>query len=215
MGTLDRNVSNYEFCRRNYTPILPLVYSDALSYIETLGQFSAKLNEVIEAMNGLETETLDLAKAYTDEAIKKQLQTIDEAVAEVHALYAELQRQNAQFQTNVNATLAIFRNDINNIGQRVDSAVKVANEYTNFAILQNNEYIIEETTKRFSTVKVVNYFTGERVSVQDMFDYLAQFHLQNAINYNQLVTRDKTYNQLIAYDMSYTDLALNGGTIIQ
>ena len=44
---MNRNdIIEYPFCRRAYTPILPLVYSDALSYLETLGQFAEKLNEV-------------------------------------------------------------------------------------------------------------------------------------------------------------------------
>ena len=47
-----------------------------------------------------------------------------------------------------------------------------------------------------------------------MFDYLAQFHLQNAISVDTLVERAKTVNSLIAYNMTMTQLATNGATII-
>ena len=43
--------------------ILPLVYTDSLSYYETLCQYMEKLNEVIELCNSLSDEILQQAYA--------------------------------------------------------------------------------------------------------------------------------------------------------
>ena len=47
-----------------------------------------------------------------------------------------------------------------------------------------------------------------------MFDYLAQLHATNAINYSELAEKNKTYTQLAALNMTYTQLAQNGALII-
>lgn len=195
--------------------VLPLVYDDSLSYMEVLCKVSAKLNEIIEYVDSVQESFLAQANAYTDNKFGDVLREFEAYKRELNQMISGLDGKYEQFVTTVNARMNIAEANIRDIANRVDSAIEVANAYTNQAIINNNEYIISETTKALETVKVVNYFTGERISVQDMFDYLAQFHLENAISYNQLATRDKTYNQLIAYNMTYTQLALNGGTIIQ
>ena len=62
---------------------------------------------------------------------------------------------------------------------------------------------------------MLNYFTGTRYSVQDMFDYLCLLHVENGITYDELAAAENTYTQLAAYNMTYTQLAMNGGSIIQ
>ena len=95
MVTEDTRVPLYPFDRWNYTPVLPLVYNDALSYIETLGQFADKLNEVIEALNGLEQQAVEIAKAYTDaqiEAVKGELQsTLDDYSSQITEIREEVE----------------------------------------------------------------------------------------------------------------------------
>ena len=86
--------------------------------------------------------------------------------------------------------------------------------FPKFTILFNNEYIVEQTTKALSTVTVLNYFTGERISIQDMFDYLAQFHLQNAITYEQIESRQKTVDFIVGLNKQVTEFVLNGGSLI-
>ena len=61
---------------------------------------------------------------------------------------------------------------------------------------------------------MLNPFTGERIPIQDMINYLSDFHMQNAILVNTVVGRNNTVNQMIAYNASCTDLAINGATIV-
>ena len=208
-------VDRYPFCFKGYTPILPLVYSDALSYIETLGQFANKLNEVVDRINNVTTDAVEMANAYTDTKVAEQTQLVKDAVRDVRALVEDVEEANRRFIELVNARLVVNENKINNFQEQLTADINAVNQRTDFAIQQNNEYLLSVMPEFLSQIKVRNYFTGESVSIQDMFDYMAQFHLTNAISVGTLVARQKTVNQLIAYNMTMTDLATNGGTIIK
>ena len=189
--------------------------------LEQINMFNAKVDNI-------EQNILDQAKQYTDEAIASSQQALvdefNQFKQQVTSLMAGLDEEYTERYNKLNAEWVLFRNQINaqmmlldnkvtEMGKRVDSAVAVANAYTNQAIYNNNEYIIDEVSKGLGAITVVNYFTGERISVQAMFDYLAQFHLTNAINYLQMATREKTYNEFVAMNMTYTQLAVDGATL--
>lgn len=212
---MSTNVNKYSFRRYNYTPILPLVYSDALSYIETLAQFSKKLNEVVEAINNVTTEAVELANEYTDSKVSELRMVVNEAVQSVEKIASDITTENENFIRTVNARLSITDDKVLKLSNELEADIKAVNERTDLAIQQNNEYILDELPKFLSQIKVLNFFTGERISVQDMFDYLSMFHLDNAITVDELIAKNNTYNQLTAYLMTYTDLVLRGGSIIQ
>lgn len=207
-------VDRYNYCRNTITPVLPLVYDDALSYIEQLGKFAKKLNEVVERINNVSADILDEAKAYTDSKIAEQTSIVEDAVREVNELAQRIADENAEFISTVNARLGITDNKIINLQNQLEADIKAVNQRTDLAIEQNNEYILNELPKFLSQIKVVNFFTGEQISVQDMFDYLAQFHLNNSITYDELEDREITVDEYIALYMTYTQLVLNGGSII-
>lgn len=201
------NVTPYKFCRNRFTPILPVVYSEALSYMEALAEYCAKLNEVIEMINSFETEILAEANAYTDEKVNAQTQLVENAVADVNALAIRLQLAFDNLVTQV-------EEDYEKLKEDTEASIQASNARTDLRIAENNEWILEHMSEELASIKVVNYFTGEKISVQDMFDYLATFHLENAITYNQLYAKDITYSELIALNMTYTQLATNGNIII-
>ena len=179
--------------------------------IEKITEFDKKLDEY-------EDTVLAKAKEYTDSAIQESYSNLvnefDSFKNEVTNLISDLDSRYDEFVNTVNNRMAITDANVAAISRKVDLVLDEANAYTNQAIINNNDYIIDQTTKALETVTVLNYFTGARVSIQDMFDYLAHFHLQNAISVDTLVARAKTGNQLIAYNMTMTQLATDGATII-
>lgn len=100
---------------------------------------------------------------------------------------------------DIEAKLNIIRN-------YVDAQAVASREYTNSAIEQNNEYLLGQMEINLSNIKVINFFTGERVTIQAMFDCLAGFHATGSINYNTMAQRAKTYNELAAFNKTYTEL---------
>ena len=192
---------------------LPATYDDSLSYYEAICKMEKHLDNVIEEIEALNNEAISEANAYTDSKIAELRVDMDNTVQEINRLYGELEQQYGNFVKEVNNRIVLINARVDKMQDIVDSVLGQANAYTQQAIANNNEYIVNETTKALSTVTVLNYFTGNRISIQEMFDYLAQFHLTNAINFNQMATREKTYDEFVAMNMSYTDLALDGGTL--
>ena len=178
----------------------------------------AKITEFDKKLDEYEDTVLAKAKEYTDSAIQESYSSLvtefNELKNEVTTLISDLDSRYDEFVDTVNNRMTITDANVAAISRKVDLVLDEANAYTNQAIINNNDYIIDQTTKALETVTVLNYFTGARISIQDMFDYLAHFHLQNAISVDTLVARAKTVNELIAYNMTMTQLATNGATII-
>ena len=203
-------------CRRCY------IFDNKYPYLDfhelNLDWVIAKITEFDKKLDEYEDTVLAKAKEYTDSAIQESYSSLvtefNEFKNEVTTLISDLDSRYDEFVDTVNNRMTITDANVAAISRKVDLVLDEANAYTNQAIINNNEYIIDQTTKALETVTVLNYFTGARVSIQAMFDYLAQFHLQNAISVNTLVARSKTVNDLIAYNMTMTQLATNGATII-
>lgn len=176
-----------------------------------------KIKEFQERIDSFEDTVLKKANDYTDNEIIKLSQKISaEFVSfkkEIIDKIANIDSKYEQFVNYVNNRITLMENELVKMNDYIQTILKQANEYTQQAIINNNAYIISETTKALSTVKVINYFTGERVSIQEMFDYLCQFHLENAINYTVMASIEKTYTEFNNLNMTYTNLALNGGTL--
>ena len=204
--------------------VLPTVYDDSLSYYEVVNQLVAKINEVIDELDNVAGEVLDEAKAYTDSAIEVGLAGVNEKIAEINRLINQINESYADFVEHIGTEMDEFKADVNRqifeINRTIDalddkftSEIESTNLRTVTLIQQNNEFLLREMTKYLSQITVVNYFTGERVSIQDMFDYLAMLHLDDSINYNVMAARSKTYTQLAGLNMSYTNLVLHGNTL--
>lgn len=175
------------------------------------------VKEFEERVNNIESNILEKANTYVDEQLEIAVEALradyNNFINEVNSKIIELDISYDNFVKEVSDRIVLINARIDKMQDVVDSVLAQANDYTQQAISNNNDYIIEQTVKALDTVTVLNYFTGQRVSIQNMFDYLAQFHLQNGINYNQMNTKALTYSQFNALNMSYTDLVLNGGTL--
>lgn len=194
--------------------VLPLVYDDALSHIETLARFTHKLNEVIDVCNNMSDDIINEVNSYTDNKVAETFAKIDEAVDEIYGLKNELDKQYVEFSKLTNAQLQMFNQRLEAIGYRIDDTIVAINARTDKAIEQNNERIFTELSKSLSKIKVLNYFTGATVSVQEMFDYFALLHLNDAFVYNTLIGKNITYTALASRNVTFTDLVLHGAELI-
>lgn len=195
-------------------PMLPTVYDDSLSYIEVLSRLTRKVNEVIDRVNSFEEDIYNTTKEYVDTKIQ----------TEIDALKVELE----QFKQNIIAQQDGFEHDvngaINNMNQRIEEFNRTIQAnyaamqaYTNNAIERNNEYIFDRIGQGLLEIRVVNIFTGQKVTVQEMFNYLANFHLTNAITVARIGTLQRTVNTVISYGTvngkTCTDIVTDGYTV--
>lgn len=199
-----------------------MAYNHEYPYTDSgVGNMDWILSELKKFENALETireEVTADAKAYIDSQIGS---TVAQLRSEYTAFTREVNRRMdsvdsnmATFTSQINGKIALLDIEFANLTNYCESILAQSQAYTQQSIANNNEYIVDQASKALLGTKVVNYFTGATVTIQQMFDYLCQFHLENAITYTQWANREKTYDEITALDMSYTDLAINGGSII-
>ena len=170
-----------------------------------------KMKELEERLNGIVEETLNLTKEYVDDRLVNYQKQISEIRRDIKTLYDKDEELNSEIIRQVMRLEGL----ISQAERKAESLFIIANNRTDLVIEQNNEYIFREIEDNLlNNITVINYFTGERVTVQDMFNYLASLHLQNAITYNGLRDKNITYTELVAKSISYTELVKNGGTLL-
>ena len=217
--------------------ILPLVYTDSLSYYETLCQYMEKLNEVIELCNSLSDDILAQAYAYTDSKIAETFEEVNRKIAELEQLIRDtteyfdllveetvrkfnqliddLQSQYQRFTQYVNAQLDEQNRKIDTVNQRLDDSVSALRTEMDLKIQLNNEYLIEEVTENLpNMMKVWNVLEGTQVTIQEMFNYLAYLHIVDGIDVQTLANRQLTVSHIAGLQRTVRDCVMYGNTIL-
>ena len=143
--------------------------------------------------------------------------TVDTLSSSFDAFKLEIRNQQTQFEETVNAEIANLELRFAQLINTVNSLVEQAKLYSD--IQNDNLYnkIVDDINNGvigLGDVKVINYITGETMTVQQMFDYLCTFHLTNPITYTQLALKAIDYASLAALNLTYTDIIVNGNILI-
>lgn len=130
---------------------------------------------------------------------------------------AEVRNSQLAFEQQVNNEIAALENEFLQVQDRLAVMVEQVRVYSD--VQNENLYnrIVDDINNGvigLGNVKVINYITGEIMTVQQMFDYLCTFHLTNPITYTQLALKSITYNDLAALNLTYTDIIVNGNLLI-
>lgn len=187
-----------------YFSVIPTAYDDSLSYYE---QICAVLKLTLETLSQYQ-DSLAEAKAYTDEQISilnSSLQDFVKALIDAtNNTIADLDNKINQNQAENNAKFQDIDNEFNKVYTQINTAIE-----------NNNKFLIEEISKNLGNqLLVTNFFTGQRVTVQNMFDYLANLHVENGINYTTLAERNYSYDELVALKITYSQMVINGNILI-
>ena len=170
-----------------------------------------KMKELEGRLDGIVEETLVLTKTYVDNRLETYQSQIDSIRREI----AEVSQSTNTLSKHVADEVLRLEAKILDAERMAKSLFIISNDRTDLQIERNNEYIFREIEDNIlGNITVINYFTGERTTVQNMFNYLASLHLQNAITYNGLRDKNLTYTELIAKNISYTELIKNGMTLL-
>ena len=170
-----------------------------------------KMKELEGRLDGIIEETLALTKTYVD----NRLATYQTQINDIRREIEELSQRTDTLSAHVAEEVLRLEAKILEAEREAESLFIIANNRTDLQIERNNEYIFREIEDNLlANITVINYFTGERISVQNMFDCLASLHVQNAITYDGLRDKNLTYTELIAKSITYTELVKNGGTLL-
>ena len=170
-----------------------------------------KMKELEGRLDGIVEETLALTKTYVD----NRLETYQSQIESIRRELEEVSQRTDTLSAHVASEVLRLESKILDAERKAESLFIIANNRTDLQIEQNNEYIFREIEDNIlGNITVINYFTGERTTVQNMFNYLASLHLQNAITYNGLRDKNLAYTELIAKSITYTELVKNGATLL-
>ena len=170
-----------------------------------------KMKELEGRLDGIVEETLNLTKKYVDD----RLASYQEQIAQIRKEIQAVSDRTDELSEEIVQQVVRLEGLISDAERKAESLFIIANNRTDLQIERNNEYIFREIEDNIlANITVINYFTGEHTTVQDMFDYLASLHLENAITYNGLRDKNLNYTELIAKNITYTELVKNGATLL-
>lgn len=173
----------------------------------------SKLKEIELRLTNLKAEILQEAHEdtveYVDSVLEGFISEFNELKAEFAALINNFNSLDSDFITlknTVNSQIAALDQKINadilGVNQSVD--IKLQNMY---------ERIFSDLSDSLSQIKVINYFNGEKISIQDMFNTLAMLHLNDSIDYDTMAYRAKTYTEFATMNMTFSNLIAHGNTL--
>ena len=173
-----------------------------------------KIKDLQAQLDNIGDDIFNRSKDYTDERVSTFQNQLNNMRKELTDTENRINSGFDSFKSDVLAQLLIFDSRINAFQTEINNDIIGVNARTDEAIKQNNEYLISELSVELSKLRVVNYFTGESISVQEMFDYLSNLHVENGITYDELVALEKTFDALAGLLVTYTQVAINGKLII-
>ena len=170
-----------------------------------------KMKELEGRLEGILEEALKLTKEYVD----TRLSEYQAQIAQIRKEIQDISGRTDELSEEIVQQVVRLEGLISDAEREAESLFIIANNRTDLQIQRNNEYIFREIEDNIlSNITVINYFTGENVTVQEMFDYLASLHLENSITYNGLRDKNLTYTALIEKKITYTELVKNGAVVL-
>ena len=175
------------------------------------------LDWLLDRMRKLEDELNDALETLSTEIYNQVMTDLQPTLTglrnDLNALTNDYNALRGQFE-DLDAEFDAFKTYVDgqiiNLQNYVDAQAVACNEYTNRAIEQNNIVLLDTMQEYLSQIKVINFFTGKYVSIQDMFDYLAGLHTTDSLDYDTMALRAKTYTELAGFNKTYTELVMDG-----
>lgn len=173
-----------------------------------------RLKKVEELLATIKEDIESDVLAWVQEQLIPYEQQLNDLITEVQNLERSTQETLEQYDTRINNFINQINGEIVEIRTELINSINAVNALTDLKIEQNNIYLLNEITENVGDLFVVlNPFTGETVTIQEMVDYLSAFHINDAIDYDTMATRALTYTQVDALNITYTDLTLHGNTL--
>lgn len=187
-----------------YTDFHELNLDWLLNEVSTIEQRIDALHDELKA-----ELTVEL-KAYVDSELASLVNAFNILEGKFNVLdlhVSELDNAFAEFTTYVNGEIAGFK-------RYIDDQITATNLRTDLMIASNNQFLIDTMAEQLRNMTVLNFFNGQYVSVQEMFNDLAKLHLNDAIAYNQITSRGYTYGSIEALNLTYGDIVNHGNTLL-
>ncbi len=175
-----------------------------------LNEVSQIEHRIDELHDLLKEELTTELKAYVD----SEIASLENAFSELSNKFNVLDLHVTELDNAFSNFTAYVNNEIAGFKRYVDDQITSTNLRTDLMIASNNQFLIETMAEQLRNMTVLNFFNGEYVTVQDMFNTLAKLHLNDAIAYNVITSRGYTYGSIEALNLTYGDIVNHGNTLL-
>ena len=191
--------------RRTRCGILPLTYNNSLSYYETLCALIYKVNEVISYFDSIEGfATVE----YVDGQIENVLATLQGVKTELQAAIA-LKLDKTEF----NEFVTEIQTSLNSIAGEIAS-LEHATQLNAAAIVASYNELKQYIDNQLIDLQVINPFTGEADSVQDVLNYMSNLLRTEALTAADYDGAELTATAYDALDLTCVEYDNDGKTYI-
>lgn len=173
-----------------------------------------ELNNMDARLDGIIGDAVKQANAYTDQQLEDFKDDFSNLQQQIYTAMDQLQQQQTTFISQVNASIEAINSKVDKLESDLRAGIDSMQVYTDLAIKSNNDYILKQIESQLIGIQVINFFTGQKVTIQQMFDTLAQYHLEDSMTYNQYAGKEVTYTQLAALSITYSQLINNGNNLV-
>lgn len=173
-----------------------------------------ELKNMDSRLDGIIGDAVEQANAYTDQQLEDFKDDFANLQQQIYTAMDQLQQQQTTFISQVNASINAINSKVDKLESDLQAGIDAMQVYTDLAIKSNNEYILKQIESQLIGIEVINFFTGQKVTIQQMFDILAQYHLEDSMTYNQFAGKEVTYTQLAALSITYSQLINNGNNLV-
>ena len=173
-----------------------------------------ELADMNARLDGIIGNAVEQANAYTDQQLEDFKDDFSNLQQQIYIAMDQLQQQQTTFISQVNASINAINAKVDKLESDLQAGIDAMQVYTDLAIDSNNEYILKQIESQLIGIQVINFFTGQKVTIQQMFDTLAQYHLEDSMTYNQYAGKEVTYTQLAALSITYSQLINNGNNLV-
>lgn len=187
--------------------------------IETINKVDTDLSGIREDCERIAREAAqkvaDALILQVDQKISDLTGVVNGLVADYTAFKRDVNDEMAAYITVIDGKIADMIAQIAGFKTYIDTKVQASDNLTDIKIAHNNAYIFDVITHELvPQLTVRDYFSGDLVSIQDMFNTLAQLHVTDGIDYQTLTSRNKTYAEVAALNITYEDLLMHGNSLI-
>lgn len=173
-----------------------------------------ELRNMDARLDGIIGDAVEQANAYTDQQLEEFKDDFSNLQQQIYTAMDQLREQQTTFISQINESINAINSKVDKLESDLKAGIDSMQVYTDLAIDSNNEYILKQIESQLIGIQVINFFTGQKVTIQQMFDTLAQYHLEDAMTYNQYAGKEVTYTQLAALSITYSQLINNGNNLV-
>ena len=184
----------------------------------------SQLQEVSINLDTLEERVkkaaIDASKEYVDTRLSEvfaEFARLEKRVEDLQIYFdsqvAALNQQYTQFTRSVQAQIDLMSQRIDAFRDELHNAIIGVNARTDLAIAQNNKYIFDEISKGVINIKILNPFDGTYITIQDMFNILARFHITDGLTAGTMADRALTAQEFVNLNITAYNLLMSGNSL--